>query len=579
MPLASHSGVLGKKAAAHLLRRATFGPNKQEIDYFSGLTAAQAITELFQSASIPPAPVVPGSATSWLTTASAIGEEEDDQQQYVIRWWLGLMLNTHVPSSERLSFSTREKITFFLHSHFTTIQDVVNNSRSLYFQNILFRQYALDGIADPVYSIRELAKKICVDNAMLALLDGRLNVKGNPNENFARELFELYTIGKGLSGQTPATGAAGDYFYFTEQDIQSAALVLSGWNVDTTFSNIDADTTLPRGIIKTGSGGLANQHDNTSKQFSPRMGDTIITPDAALLTGGEPNEASMLDEIDQLINMIFSQPETAKHICRKLYRFYVYHEVTTTVDTTIIAEMANTLVVNDYKIEPVIRELLASQHFFDSMDGSVDNDNFGAIIKSPLDLVCGTLNFFEYIMPDYLIEADAFYLKAGRILNTIEAQGMKFMNPYDVAGYEAYHQFPLFNRNWINTNLLTQRYKFILDTMTIDNMDADAVTIDLLNYYSQRFAGNAMDPDLLVREVASYLYSLYTEGTEITTERFDWFKIQFMKLGDVLNQPQPAFWQFSWSNRDSIMASEIDARGMLQDKMNAMLQSPEYQLF
>jgi len=75
------------------------------------------------------------------------------------------------------------------------------------------------------------------------------------------------------------------------------------------------------------------------------------------------------------------------------------------------------------------------------------------------------------------------------------------------------------------------------------------------------------------------LFPLSIETTEITTARLDWFTAQFMKLGEVLNQPQPAFWQFSWANRNTIPASKEDARGMLQDKINTMLQSPEYQLF
>jgi uncharacterized protein (DUF1800 family) len=578
MPLALHTGVLGKKAAAHLLRRATFGPTKSEIDHFSGLTATQAITELFQGLPEPAAPVVPGASTSWVTTPPAMDEEDDDQQGYVISWWLGLMLNTNVSSAQRMAFSTREKITFLLHTHFTTIQQVVDNSRSIYFQNNLLRKHAFDLAAGPLYNIRDLAKKICVDNAMLALLDGRLNVKGNPNENFARELFELYTIGKGLSGQVPVTGVPGDYYYFTEQDIKAAALVLSGWDVDNTFSNIDPDTSIPRGKVKTGAGGNANQHDNTIKQFSNRMGNSVVTPNPTLLTAGQPNQASMVDEIDQLINMIFAQSETPKNICRKIYRFYVYHDITATIDSTIISQMVTTLVANNYKIEPVIRELLSSSHFYDALAG-VNDDNFGAIIKSPLDLACGTLNFFEYQLPNYLTQTDLFYQKTMKIVDKLSDQGMNFMNPYDVAGYEAYHQFPMFNRHWINTNSLTQRYKFIYDTMTTENMDADAVTIDLLAFYSLRFSTNALDPDLLVREVASYLFPLYTEGSELTTERYTWFKSQFLKLGDVLNQAQPAFWQFSWSHRGDITASEMDARGMLQDKMNAMLQSPEYQLF
>lgn len=573
MPLAPFSGTLGKKASAHLLRRATFGATKTDIDTFAGYTASQALNELFRAVALPAAPVLPGGG-AWVNTAPLPDEDDAGQQAYFIQWWLGQLLHTNVAPADRLAFSARERVTFFLHTHLTTIQEVVDSSRALYFQNVLLRRYAFDGGADPLLNIRDLTKKICIDNAMLILLDGRLNVKGSPNENFARELFELYTIGKGLSGQEPASTTPGDYTYYTEQDVQAAALVLSGFTNDITFATLDADTGLPRGKAKTTTGNVANQHDNSVKQFSARMGNTVITPNATPAT-----EASIIDEISQLINMIYAQPETAKNICRKIYRFFVYHEITVAIDNSIIASLAATLVANNYKIEPVIKELLGSQHFYDSMDASVDNDNFGALIKSPLDLVCGTLNFFEYEMPDFISDTQSFYDKAESLVRSMADQGMKFVNPYDVAGYEAYHQYPLFNRHWINTNALTQRYKFILDTMTTENMNAAAVTVDLLDYYSDRFAANALDPDALVREVASYLFPLSTETTEITTARLDWFTVQFMKLGEVLNQAQPAFWQFSWTNRDTIPASKEDARGMLQDKINTMLQSPEYQLF
>ena len=82
--------------------------------------------------------------------------------------------------------------------------------------------------------------------------------------------------------------------------------------------------------------------------------------------------------------------------------------------------------------------------------------------------------------------------------------------------------------------------------------------------------------DLLERQITA---SAPGVGATVNSERYEWFKARFMSLGKVLNQDQPAFWQFSWSHRDSIPASEADARGMLQDKINAMLQSPEYQLF
>lgn len=578
MALTPYTGILTTKAAAHLLRRATFGFNKQEVDAFSGLTAIAAINTLFQPTSEPKPPVLPN-GSEWLAQPPSTTEDDGLQQKYIRSWWLGILLNGGVNNNERMAFSTREKITFFLHSHFTTIQETVGSSRALYFQNILFRKFALDANANAKINLKELTKKISIDNAMLILLDGRLNVKGNPNENFARELLELYTIGKGLDGKIPDTGTPGDYYYFTEQDVQAAAKVLSGYDFDNTFSTLDVDTQLPRGKIKAGSDNIPTQHDNSSKLFSNRMGNTIVTPDANLLSNGKATEESMLDELDQLITMIYNQPETARNICRKLYRFYVYHNITTDIDAIIITELVTTLTTNNYKIEPVIRELLGSQHFFDSADSTVNNDNFGAIIKSPLDLVTSTLNFFEYKLPDYITNPVTFYGQSETLLSKMNDQGMNLLNPYDVAGYEAYHQYPIFNRNWINSNSLTQRYKFIYDTMTTDNLTATSVGIDLLAYIQLRFSSNARDPDWLVRQVAAYLLPLFQETTEITTERLSWFKTQFLKLGETLPQGPLVFWQFSWNNANTNSSSNTDARGMLQDLMNALLQSPEFQLF
>ena len=487
------------------------------------------------------------------------------------------MMSAGISDADRLAYSVREKIVFFLHTHFTTIQEVVGSSRALYFQNILFRKFAFDGVADVKITFKELSKKICIDNAMMVLLDGRLNVKGRPNENFSRELFELYTIGKGKPGSIPDSGTLGDYTYFTEKDVQEAARVLSGFDNDNTFSVIDADTLIPRGKIKA-DGLVPNQHDNKSKTFSTRFANKVIQPDPLLLLVDKPTEASMLDEISQLIEMIYEQDETAKHICRKIYRFYVYHEISDEIETSIINELVITFKANNFKIEPVIKELLQSQHFFDNANTSLDDDKFGAIIKSPLDLVIGTLNFFEYKLPDYTSATELFYKKAGTLLGSITDQGMNFLNPYDVAGYEAYHQFPLYNRHWISANSLARRYKFIFDIMTIENMEDDKINIDLFEFIKLRFSTNALDPVLLIADLASYLLTLSVEETEITKNRFNHFKAQFLKLGLTIPQGAESFWKTNWNLADSSPSNKLDARGMLQDLINALLQSPEYQL-
>ena len=580
MALVQFSGVLERKRAAHLLRRITYGPNKEEIDTFSALTPAAALNLLFVDTTGPQPPIDLKTGATWVNAPSTAANSADGTlQEYFKGWWLKQMLAQDVSSSNRLPAMVREKILFFIHTHLTTIQEVVGNSRALYFQNVLFRKYALDGSKAAAINLKELTKKVSIDNAMLILLDGKLNVKGDPNENFGRELIELFTLGKGLPGNTPPSTTQGDYVYYTEDDVKAAALVMSGWDTNTNFTTLDADTGLPRGKAKLNASNTASQHDNTTKQFSARFNNATITPNPALLIGGLATEASMMDEVSQLIDLIYSQPECPKNICRKIYRYFVYHDIDATLDAAIISELAATFVSNGYKIEPVIRELLGSQHFYDLMDTDVNNDKFGAIIKSPLELITETLQFFEYTVPNYTSQLEAFYKTTDNLFGQLRIMGMNFMNPTDVSGFDAYHQYPMYNRAWISTNSLNRRYNFIFLSMTTDTMMMDgAINIDLYAYAKLRFASVATDPDAFIRELISYLFPLAQETTEITTERLNYFKLQFFKLGEALPQGPLAFWQFSWNNGDNIPTSKIDARGMLQDLVNALLQSPEFQL-
>ncbi len=581
MALVQFSNTLGRKRAAHLLRRITFGPNKSDIDTFASYAPATALNLLFQDTTAPLPPIDLKTGATWVNAPSTAANSADSiLQGYFKGWWLKQILAQDASDANRLSFMVREKIVFFIHTHLTTIQEVVGNSRALYFQNVLFRQYALDGNQPSTINLKELTKKVSIDNAMLILLDGKLNVKGDPNENYGRELIELYSLGKGLQGSVPASTTQGDYIYYTEADVRAAALVLSGWDTNTAFTTLDADTGLPRGKAKINASNVANEHDNTVKQFSARFNNATITPNPALLLSGLATEASMIDEISQLINLIYAQPECPKNICRKIYRFFVYHEIDATIDSTIISELANTFVAGGYKIEPVIKELLGSQHFYDLIDTDINNDKFGAIIKSPLELITETLQFFEYKLPSYTSQLDAYYKTANNLFEQLRIMGMAFMNPTDVSGFDAYHQYPMFNRAWISTNSLNRRYNFIFLSMTIDNamMMDGPISIDLFTYFKLRFPSIASDPDAFIRELISYLFPLSDETTEITTERINYFKQQFFSLGEALPQGPLAFWQFSWNNGNTIPTSKIDARGMLQDLVNAILQSPEFQL-
>lgn len=579
MPLAEFSGTLGVKRAAHLIRRATFGGTKQQIDAFAQLSPAQAVDQLFRQVLPDPLlPIDPATGQEWfLTGTTDANSEEDTLQTYFKGWFIGQMMSTGIDPSLSLAYSARERMVFFLHTHFTTIQSKVNNSRSLYFQNQLLRLFALDAMnPDPLVNFKELSVKISIDNAMLALLDGQMNVKGSPNENYAREFMELYTIGRGLEGTLPTPTEPGDYIVFTEADVQAAARVFSGWDTDDDFVTLDTDTGLRRGKVK-GSVLSASAHDNEPKELSTRFNGVVIEADPLLLNAGQATEESCIDEIRQLVDHLYNNPETTRNICRKVYRFFVHAphtpEASVEIENAVIAEMANTFVANNYKIQPVIENLLRSEHFYDAGPGVTD-DNYGGIIKSPLDLVAGTLRFFNIQLPDMASQPTEFYEATGELIQSFEHLGLNFFEPYDVAGYEAYHQYPIYHRSWITPNYLARRYEFIGEVT--DAMGDGMFNVDLEAFVKDNFDNAvARDARSLIVELSRYLLPhsdnlTFDENADdtssLTAQRLRYFLERFLQQFDE------AYWTTRWDQ------SAPDLRDQLEFLFNAMLQSPEYQL-
>ena len=180
MALTALQGVLGPVRAAHLLRRATFGPTIEQINQFSNLSAQAAVSILFDEPTPDPVlPINPETGQEWVISG-VFGQELSDNglKRELLRWLVGLSLDVDQP----LSFNAREKIVFFLHSHFTTQAEKVGSSRALYFQNELFRQFAFDKNKPVEFNFKALIKKISIDNAMLIFLDGDQNLNGSPNE-------------------------------------------------------------------------------------------------------------------------------------------------------------------------------------------------------------------------------------------------------------------------------------------------------------------------------------------------------------------------------------------------------------
>ena len=258
----------------------------------------------------------------------------------------------------------KDKLTFFLHTTFTIASGDVGASHYFYDHLKLIEHYSLG-------NLRELAKKITLDNAMLNYLDNTQNNANNPNENYAREFLELFTITKGEQV------GEGDYSTYTEQDVIETAKVFSGFKTQLDRSIIDPDTNIPMGRLS------INQHDQGIKTFSYAF-------DNYELTGGT-NENEIFNELHEFVDMVFNKEATALAYVKKLYRFFVKSEWDEDVEQNIIIPLAEDLYNNDYEILPVVKRLLASQHFFDAADSDPTDEIIGSIIKSPLQLLSSTI--------------------------------------------------------------------------------------------------------------------------------------------------------------------------------------------
>lgn len=541
------SGILGVQRASHLLRRATFGPNISSINTFSLLTAEDAVAELLQQ-DVPPAfPVDPMSGTDWVYPNTKHPDVFNDTlAHYTCSWW---MENARVSG-----VNLTERMIWFYYTHFPMIMSRIESRPQFAVDyHRLIRHYATG-------NYKHLTKAICIDNAMLIHLDGNLNIKGVPQENFAREFLELYSVGKGEEI------GVGNYTTFTEDDVKAATRVLTGWGIDTTFQTVDADTGIPTGKVKS-TGSVSSQHDVTPKQFSAAFNNTLI--ETGGIVGSNADVQAVYGEIDDFINMIFDSPHTAKHICRRIYRQFVYFDITTEIETDIIEPLADILRNNDYEIASVLEVLFQSEHFYDEDSVPTDDDNIGAIIKSPMDLIIGTMRLFELQVPDRDTDLVSHYGLYQRLINALSQQGLELFEPYDVAGHDPYFQVPDFHRYWISSNYLANRYKFIehLINGIQDNTNTVVLRLDIVQFVKNN-CSNPASASALMQELVDWLFPM-----EIDTDRFNYFKNAVL-----LDQLSEINWSVEWNNYINTN-NDTNVRLQLESLALAMMQSPEYQLY
>ena len=301
---------------AHLLRRAGFGSNPADLDAYTALGFEGAVDRLvnYQQADDSPLEDIISNMRASNRTPANVLLPRLGNPQLEIGIWLTRMLLTNRP--------LQEKMTLFWHGHFTSsILDVKSASLMLR-QNELFRANALTN------NLRELTRAVARDPAMLLYLNNNTNRKGAPNENWARELMELFTLGIGN---------------YTETDVKESARAFTGWTVSRT-----GDFVFNR-----------NQHDSGTKIFLGHTGN---------LDG------------DDIIDIIFQQPAHPKFIARKLFRFFVYDDP----DDATVNRFADIYARSGFSVKELVRQLLLSPEFR-------SDKAYFALIKSPIEYTIGAL--------------------------------------------------------------------------------------------------------------------------------------------------------------------------------------------
>jgi uncharacterized protein (DUF1800 family) len=357
--LAPYSGAWDERLAAHLLRRAGFGATSQEAKRYAGIGMHAAVDALvnFPSTEGLPAPdnlydprktlmqyFQSGMRPGMLDDMSRrkIGQEvrQNERQSIVAlqHWWLNRMLATPAP--------LQEKMALYFHGHFTTAAIQKGNSPvMIYNQNQLFRDNALG-------NLRELTWQVSIDPAMMIYLDNARSDPQHPNENYARELMELFTLGIGN---------------YTERDVRESARAWTGWILRPRVGDVRF---------------VASRHDGGTKTFLGQTGNW---------SGRD------------IVDIIFKQRASAVFFANSLLSFFVYNSP----EPQLVDAVAELIRKNDFVLKPVMSTLLRSNLLYSSRA-------YRALVKSPVEFVIGTYKAFDATQADDRAQRALF--RMGQIL-------------------------------------------------------------------------------------------------------------------------------------------------------------------
>lgn len=528
--LDEYSGEWNKGSALHLLRRTLFGVKKTELDEFSTLSMAEGVSKILVESGFPAAPVNDYNSAgdgiedphiefgeTWIEAPH--GDSYEGQRVFSLKSWvIGNMI--HQESS------ITEKLVLFWHNLLVTESFEIFTGKLSYQYFKILRENAFG-------NFKRSIKEITIDPAVLVYLNGNANIAESPDENYARELQELFCLGKGENSK------------YTEGDVQAAARVLTGWG-------LKWDQVVESGLA--GSEFRPWAHDTSDKKFSSFYGDKVIK-------GKSGDEGSQ--ELDELLDMIFDNNEVALYICRRLYNFFVFSEIDAAAEENLIVPLADIFRSNNYEVLPVLEALFKSEHFYDEA-------NRGAMLKNPVDHMVGAWRALEmkYDNPDDLYMVGRTHLSMHW---SMSGMGMELADPPSVAGWPAYYQAPQFDKSWITTDTITSR------ALRVDSMlfwgfyvtEELQIKADLIAFISQ--FDNPELPGPMLEQASQLLLGLTLSPDAINN----------IKSVLLTGQTADVYWTAAWNdyiNEPTNDEFKLIVETRLKIAFQSMLQLGEFQL-
>jgi len=445
----------------HLLRRAGFGARPDELEYYAGASVADAVDLLVNYDSVPDDVDEKIGKPGYLGVTSrgafSPGSNINDARQR----WLFRMVHTNRP--------LQEKMALFWHNHFATgynkIAGALGAAEATRYmaatpstdagrvagQTEMLRAGALG-------KFRDILMNVAKDVAMLVWLDGRSNTKARPQENFAREIMELFTMGVG---------------HYTEPDVYAGARVFTGWNLTRVGQSGDASQHFDFNYN-------AGQHETTEKTFS-----FPIYPGGATTIPARSGAQGMQDGVD-LIEALAASPNTARYLAAKLYRFFVSE--LTDPDGAFVDRVAGVYLQTQGDMKAVMREVFLSPQFWDAR-------SYFARYSWPVEFVVRAIKDIGWTG-----------FSAADALTPLANMGQTLFEPPDVAGWDA-------GQTWFSTGAMLARMNFAATLASNQRFNLASAAKphartpeQLLTYYRSELVMRRPDADV-VSEFVGYLKS------------------------------------------------------------------------